>query len=484
MLKNIVKLFVPDKSAKDLAEVKPMVQQINAEYDKLKSLSDDDLRNLTKLFKEKIHKHLEPVKAEIAKVDEQARELRKAGKVAELEDLFRHRDKLVEKRNAELEKVLEQILPRAFAVIKETARRLTENNALVVTAEEWDERAVARIQQEKPKIENVEIADGKATWKNKWIAADSVVEWNMIHYDVQLIGGITLHKGRIAEMATGEGKTLVATLPAYLNGIAGYGVHIVTVNNYLAKRDMEWNRPIFEFHGLTVDCVDLHQPNSDERRAAYRADITYGTNNEFGFDYLRDNMAGHLEHLVQRPHHYAIIDEIDSVLIDEARTPLIISGPVPRGDVHEYNELKPRIERLVKKQRQFVQNEMKTARALFDQGKDKEAAVHLFRAQRGLPKYGPVIKMLSEEGKKVAMQKAEAIYLADNQKRMPEIDDELYFTIDEKNNQIEMTDKGRDLITGQGEDPELFVMPDVASDLSALSGDNELTDEEKTESAK
>ncbi|MFW5659425.1 MAG: preprotein translocase subunit SecA, partial [Bacteroidota bacterium] len=480
MLQKIVKMFVPDKSQKDLAEVKPLVEQINAEFAKLSSISDDALRGKTADFKARIARHLEPIKQEIAKVDAQVKAMREAGDVAELEEVFRGRDKLVERRNTELESVLEQILPEAFAVVKETARRLATNKQLVVTANELDERAVNRLKSENAKVMNVEIADGKATWKNQWIAADSLVEWNMVHYDVQLIGGITLHKGRIAEMATGEGKTLVATLPAYLNGIAGYGVHIVTVNNYLAKRDMEWNRPIFEFHGLTVDCVDLHQPNSDDRRAAYQADITYGTNNEFGFDYLRDNMAGHLEHLVQRPHHYAIIDEIDSVLIDEARTPLIISGPVPRGDVHEYNELKPRIERLVNKQRQLIQDEIKEARRLFDKGEPKEAAVHLFRAYRGLPKYNPLIKMLSEEGKKVAMQKAEAVYLADNQKRMPEIDDELYFTIDEKNNQIEMTDKGRDLITQQGEDENLFVMPDVASILSALSADESMTDEEKT----
>ncbi len=371
---------------------------------------------------------------------------------------------------------MEELVPEAFSVVKETARRLTENGQLQVTATDWD-RELAKTK------DHITLEGDQAIWANTWVAADAEVNWFMIHYDVQLMGGTVLHSGKIAEMATGEGKTLVATLPVFLNALTGMGVHLVTVNSYLARRDCEWNAPLFQFHGLSVDCIDLHQPNTDERRKAYRADITYGTNNEFGFDYLRDNMTTNPEFLVQRPHYFAIIDEIDSVLIDEARTPLIISGPVPRGDKHEYNELKPRIERLVKRQRQLINQYLSEAKKKIEAGneglEEGEGGLDLFRAYRGLPKSGALIKYLSEPGMKSLLNKVEAFYLQDNQKNMPLADEPLYFTIDEKNNLIEMTDKGRELIATTGEDPDLFVLPDLGALFAEVDQQADLDDQAK-----
>ena len=352
-------------------------------------------------------------------------------------------------------------MPEAFAVVKETARRFSENGSLEVMATDYDKA----LSENK---ENIKIKGSKALWLNKWEAAGVSIEWNMIHYDVQLIGGVVLHQGKISEMATGEGKTLVATLPAYLNALPGRGVHIVTVNDYLAKRDAEWNAPIFEFHGLRVDCIDKHESNSKERINAYNADITYGTNNEFGFDYLRDNMVREKSELVQRKHNFAMVDEVDSVLIDEARTPLIISGPVPRGDDHEFFELKPRIQKLFDLQKKLVTNYLAEAKKLIGEGNEEEGGLSLFRAYRGLPKYKPLIKYLSEIGTKAIMQKTENIYLQDNSKLMPEADKPLYFTIEEKSNSIQLTEKGTDTITSSGDDKNFFIVPDIGVEIDQI----------------
>src|SRR4030095_8756268 len=354
-----------------------------------------------------------------------------------------------------IEEILDEILPEAFAVVKETARRFKENTELVATATQHDrDLSVTK--------DYIRIEGDKVIYKNSWLAAGGQITWNMLHYDVQLIGGVVLHSGKIAEMATGEGKTLVSTLPAYLNALAGEGVHIVTVNDYLARRDSEWNGPIFEWLGLRVDCIDKHQPNSESRRRAYAADITYGTNNEFGFDYLRDNMVHSPEEMVQRKHHYAMVDEVDSVLIDDARTPLIISGPVPRCDDQQYHLLRPRVLSLVEAQERLVRGFLNEARKKIAEGDDdpKGGGLFLFRAYRGLPKYGPLIKFLSEPGMKVKMQKAENFYLQDQQRNMHIVDEDLLFDIDEKNKSVDLTDKGINMITRAGEDPEFFVLPD------------------------
>src|SRR5690606_37582299 len=382
-------------------------------------------------------------------------------------------DKLGKDRDRQLEEVLMQILPEAFAVVKETARRFTEHTEITVTASDFDRELAAT----KP---HIKISGDKAVWQNTWMAAGTEVTWNMIHYDVQLIGGIVLHEGKIAEMATGEGKTLVGTLPAYLNALSGQGVHIVTVNDYLARRDAEWNGPLFEFHGLRVDCIDKHQPNSPARRKAYVADIVFGTNNEFGFDYLRDNMAQSPEALVQRKLHFAMVDEVDSVLIDDARTPLIISGPIPRGDEHEYYELKPRIERLVNAQKAYINgvlNEAKKAIAAGDTGVEG-GGLALLRAHRGLPKNKALIKFLSEGNNRQVLTKTENYYLQEQSKNMPKADAELFFVIDEKNNQVELTEKGIELITTSAEDPNFFVLPDVGTEV-AENEKSAVTPEEK-----
>jgi preprotein translocase subunit SecA len=473
---NLIKKLFPSKHDRDVRQLQPYVELVNKAFDQLQTLTDDELRGKTAEFKQRIKEYTAEIGEEIDSLREQAEA---ETDIHHKDDLYNEIDELSKTFYQQLDEIMEELVPEAFAVVKETARRLTENHQLVVQANDYDRELAERF---KSIDQHVEIQDDKAIWKHRWMAADSEVVWNMVPYDVQLMGGVVLHKGKIAEMATGEGKTLVATLPIYLNALTGLGVHLVTVNNYLARRDAEWNAPIFRFHGMTVDCIDLHQPNSDERRKAYRADITYGTNNEFGFDYLRDNMTTHPEYLVQRKHYYSIVDEIDSVLIDEARTPLIISGPVPRGDKHEFNELKPRIERLVRAQQKLITNLLSEAKKKIEAGNEKdEGGLALFRAYKGLPKYGPLIKFLSETGMRAVLNKTEGFYMQDNSKHMHIATDPLYFTIDEKNNQIELTDKGRELISESGEDPNLFVLPDVAASFSEIEGDSILSPEEKVQ---
>ena len=467
---NLIAKFFGTKSQRDIKELIPYVEKVNAEFIRLKELSNDELRQVSADLKAYINDELSSIDTQLAELNEQA--ANPDVDVDEKERLFNQIDKLEADRNTELERVLLDILPRAFAVVKETARRFTNNEQLTVTATDFDQEIASR-------KKNVVIDDDQAHWANTWDAAGTPIKWDMVHYDVQIIGGVVLHQGKIAEMATGEGKTLVATFPAFLNGLAGRGVHIVTVNDYLAKRDSEWMAPLFEFHGLRVDCIDKHQPNSEQRKQAYLADITYGTNNEFGFDYLRDNMARETGELVQRKHHYAMVDEVDSVLIDDARTPLIISGPVPRGDEQEYIELKPRVSRVVEVQRKLVYDFLNDAKKKIAAGDEKEGGVSLFRAHRGLPKYKPLIKFLSETGNKALLQKTESIYLAENQKLMPEADAPLYFTIDERHNSIDLTEKGIDYITGSGEDHNFFILPDLSIDLNAIDKDADFSDQEK-----
>lgn len=471
MLGLISKLF-GSKSERDVKGILPIVDKIKAEFAKLDGISNDDLRAKTIDFKSRISDGLATIDTEIKELKDQV-ENQSDMDMAEKVDLYTAIDKLEKDRNKQLEVILMEILPEAFAVVKETARRLANNPKLEVTATDFDRELAS-------KKKNVVITGDKATHANTWIAAGNEVTWNMVHYDVQLIGGIVLHQGKISEMATGEGKTLVATLPAYLNAIAGQGVHIVTVNDYLARRDSEWMGPLYEFHGLSVDCIDKHEPNSDERRKAYLADITFGTNNEFGFDYLRDNMTRSPEELVQRKQHYAMVDEVDSVLIDDARTPLIISGPIPRGDEHEFYELKPRIERLVNAQKSYVNTVLNEAKKQINDGKDdfETGGLALLRAYRGLPKSKALIKFLSEGGNRQTLQKSENHYMLDQGKEMPKVDSELFFVIDEKNNQVELTEKGIELITSSGEDPHFFVMPDVGSELAEIEKSN-LPGEEK-----
>lgn len=470
LTKGISKLF-GSKSDRDVKEVTPIVAQINEVYDTLSGISDEELRGKTQEFKDRIAHDLKGIDDEIADLQKRVEDEPNLD-IQEKENIFQSIDKLEEKRDEELEVVLKDILPAAFANMKETARRFKENGKLVVNATMMDRQLSSN-------GDHIQIDGDTATWHNEWAAAGNIMKWEMLHYDVQLIGGIVLHNGKIAEMATGEGKTLVATLPAYLNGLAGRGVHVITVNDYLAKRDSEWMAPLFQFHGLSIDCVDKHQPNSEERREAYRADITYGTNNEFGFDYLRDNMAREEKELVQRKHHYAMVDEVDSVLIDEARTPLIISGPVPKGDEHEFYELKPRIQKLVDAQRKICGQYLNDAKRLLKEGNEQDGGLALFRAFRGLPKYKPLIKFLSETGVRMTMQKTENFYLQDNQKAMPQADEPLYFTIDEKTNAVNLTEKGTELITGEGEDEHFFILTDIGEVVARFEKDESLSDDEK-----
>jgi len=471
MLEFISKLF-GNKSERDVKGVQPLVEKIKAEFSKLDQISHDELRAKTLDFKARISSGLEKTDTQIKAAKEEA-ENDQTLEVNRKVELYSEIDKLEKDRNKELETILMDILPEAFAVVKETARRLANNKTLEVTATDFDRELAAY-------KKNVLISGDKAIHHNTWIAAGNEVTWNMVHYDVQLIGGVVLHEGKIAEMATGEGKTLVATLPAYLNALAGQGVHIVTVNDYLARRDSEWMGPLYEFHGLSVDCIDRHEPNSEERRNAYLADITFGTNNEFGFDYLRDNMTRSPEELVQRKLHYAMVDEVDSVLIDDARTPLIISGPVPRGDEHEFYDLKPRIERLVNAQKSLVTTKLNEAKKQIAEGKTgvEEGGLALLRAHRGLPKNKALIKFLSEQSIKPVLNKTENYYMQDQNKEMPKVDTELYFVIDEKNNQVELTEKGIELITTSGEDPHFFVMPDVGTEVAEIEKSG-LSSEEK-----
>jgi preprotein translocase subunit SecA len=469
--KGIAKVF-GTKSDRDLKEITPLIGKINGEWEQLKAISNDELRNKTTELKAIINERLKEIDSKIESLTAKAQT--DGIDIHEKDELYQQVDLLELERNKELEKVLLDILPQAFAVVKETANRFANNKKIEVTATESD----IEFAQKYP---NIELVGHKALWHNEWQAAGNTVVWNMVHYDVQLIGGIVLHTGKISEMGTGEGKTLVATLPAYLNALAGRGVHIVTVNDYLAKRDAEWMSPIFQFHGLTIDCIDKYRPHSPERKNAYLCDITYGTNNEFGFDYLRDNMSNRPEELVQRRHHYAMVDEVDSVLIDDARTPLIISGPVANGDVHEFFVLKPKISELVERQRKLAADFLVEAKKLIADGNTKDGGLSLFRAHRALPKYKPLIKFLGEQGMRVLMEKTEAIYLADNQKLMPEADEPLYFTIDEKHNQVDLTDRGVETITQSLDEPNFFILPDLAIEIDALEKDTMHSDQERAD---
>lgn len=469
--KTLSKLF-GNKADRDLKDLMPIVENIKKAETGISTLSDDQLRSKTQEFKKRIQDHIQSTVEEIADLTNQV-ESNPQMDMNEKEDLYRKVDELKKEENKKIEEVLAELLPEAFSVIRESARRLTAKSEIVVNATQHDRDLSV-------KKNHIRIEGDKAIYSNTWVAAGNTVTWNMVHYDVQLIGGAVLHQGKISEMATGEGKTLVATLPIYLNALAGKGVHIVTVNDYLAKRDSEWNGPLFEFLGLTVDCIDKHQPNSEERKRAYLADITYGTNNEFGFDYLRDNMARTPEDMVQRGHHFAIVDEVDSVLIDDARTPLIISGPTPKGDSHEFFALKPRIEHLVSTQRNYINTVIADAKKKIAEGKEADAGLPLLRAYRGLPKNKALIKFLSEQGVRALLQKTENHYLQDQQREMHKVDAELFFVIDEKNNSIELTEKGVDLITNSGEDPAFFVMPDVGSSIAEIEKLN-ISDQEKLE---
>ncbi len=467
--KGISKVF-GTKSDRDVKSLSPFVKSTNEEYAKLLSLSNDEFRAKTDELRAEIKSATKSIDDEILALKKQIEDNPDL-EIDDKEAIFKKIDELDEKHNEVLEEVLLKILPTAFAIVKETAHRFKENDSLEVTASHLD-RELAM------KKSHIVINGDKAIWKNEWEAAGTLLKWDMLHYDVQIIGGAALHKGNIAEMQTGEGKTLVATLPAFLNALAGKGVHIVTVNDYLARRDSEWMGPIFEFHGITCDCIDKYQPSSAARRAAYNSGICYGTNNEFGFDYLRDNMVSDPSELVQRKHHYAMVDEVDSVLIDDARTPLIISGPMAKkGDEELFNSLKPRIAQVVEAQKSLVNGFLNEAKKLIAAGDKKEGGLALFRAHRGLPKSKPLIKFLSESGMKKVLLDTEAIYLAENNKLMPQADEPLFFTIEEKNNTIELTDKGIDYLTGHDEDPEFFVLPDLSIKIDQIDkGDLEEKD--------
>ena len=457
MLGKILKLFVGDKSKKDLKLINPIIEKIHSFEQVMSSLSNDELRAQTNEFKNQINNSIAEINSQIDKIKKEIEEVTDFDKK---EGLFGQIDKLNEEAYNVSEDTLNEILPKAFAVVKETAKRFVENKEVIVEANDNDIELSSR-------KDYIQVKNNKSYWKNTWDAAGKNIVWDMVHYDVQLIGGVAMHQGKIAEMQTGEGKTLVATLPVYLNALTGRGVHLVTVNDYLAKRDSAWMSPIFEFHGLSVDCIDYHKPNSAERKKAYNADITYGTNNEFGFDYLRDNMANSPDDLVQRKHNFAIVDEVDSVLIDDARTPLIISGAIPKGDKHEFNELKPKIERIVSTQRKLLVNTLAEAKNQINSGNEEEGSFNLLRVFRGIPKNKALIKYLSEEGVKQLLQKTENFYMQDNNREMPKVDKNLYYVIDEKNNQIELTDKGIEFLSGK-DDPDFFIMPEIGIEISKI----------------
>lgn len=459
VIDKILKTFLGDKTTRDLQESQPMVQKIHEEYEKVVNLSNDQLRELSRELKYKVKNS---VKIEEEKVEElKAKAESDEVELNEKEEFYLEIDALEKEINQILADVLNEVLPATFALVKETARRFKENEIVEATATDYDRDLAAT-------RTSIEISGKTAKWKNHWMAGGNEITWDMVHYDVQLIGGNVLHQGKIAEMATGEGKTLVATLPVFLNSLTGRGVHIVTVNDYLAKRDSEWMGPIFEFHGLTVDCIDKHQPNSEARRKAYMADVTYGTNNEFGFDYLRDNMAVSPEDLVQRKHHYAIVDEVDSVLIDDARTPLIISGPIPRGENQLFDEFKSKVETLVNAQRKLVNDILVDAKKLLSENDTEKGGFKLLQAFKGLPKNKSLIKFLSEHGNKSLMLKTENFYMQENNKNMHLVTDDLYFVIDEKNNSIELTDKGIDILSSSTEDSNFFVLPDIGSAVADI----------------
>ena len=459
ILTGLIKFFFGSKADKDRKEIEPYVNKIKAIYPSIEALSNDELRARSQALMELIANRIAGDEAHI--VECKARLELPDTTLADKERISKDIDETVKKIDEEIEKVLDEILPEAFAIMKDTARRFAQNETVEVTATDFDRQLAAT-------KDFVTIEGDKAVYQTHWIAGGNDIKWDMVHYDVQLFGGAVLHKGRIAEMATGEGKTLVATLPVFLNALARKGVHVVTVNDYLARRDSEWMGPMYEFHGLSVDCIDKHQPNSAARRKAYLADITFGTNNEYGFDYLRDNMASSPDDLVQRKHHYAIVDEVDSVLIDDARTPLIISGPVPKGEDQMFEQYRPAIENLYNLQKNFVTNLVAEARKLMAEGKNEEGGILMLRAHKGLPKYKPLIKFLSEQGVKAQLQKTENIYMQDNNRRMPEITDELFFVIDEKINSVELTDKGHEALSKYFEEDKFFVLPDIGSEIADI----------------
>ncbi len=469
-LNSVLKVFVGDKSKQDVKALSPIVDKVKSFESALEQLSHDELRAKTIDFKSRIAEARKPLQD---KIDQLLKDAEAADDIDKREDMYVEIDKIEDDIYEVTEGVLNDIMAEAFAVVKETARRFVNNSEITVQANEFDRL----ISGDK---DYVTLQNDKAVWANSWDAAGKPITWDMVHYDVQLIGGAAMHQGKIAEMQTGEGKTLVATLPVYLNALAGKGVHLVTVNDYLAKRDSAWMAPIFEFHGLSVDCIDHHQPNSEARRKAYRADITYGTNNEFGFDYLRDNMAHSPDDLVQRPHHFAIVDEVDSVLIDDARTPLIISGPIPQGDRHEFIELKPKVDEIVTVQRRYLTGVLAEAKKLIAEGDTKEGGFLLLRAYRGIPKNKALIKFLSEEGIKTLLQKTENFYMQDNNREMPKVDAELYYVIEEKNNQVELTDKGVEFLSGK-DNPDFFVMPEIGMEISKIEAKGLSKEEEAAE---
>ena len=456
LVDSILNIFLGDKGKKDIKEVSPIVDLILKCEDEIKDISNDDLRSITASFKSEIKELKKPFNSEINEIKEI---INNSDNIEENENNYKKIEKWEEAYLDKLDEYLNSILPKAFAVVKETTKRFTENTEIIVKANDNDEKLSTSRSYVTLKKEN-------SIWSNSWDAAGKSIIWDMIHYDVQLIGGIALHNGKIAEMQTGEGKTLVATLPVYLNALSGNGVHVITVNDYLAKRDCAWMAPIFEFHGLSVDCIDHYKPHSEERKNAYLSDITYGTNNEFGFDYLRDNMANKNEDRVQRQHSYAIVDEVDSVLIDDARTPLIISGPIPQGGNHEFNELKPKISSLVQIQRQLVTKILSESKKLYQDGNIEEGSFKLLQSFRGLPKNKALIKFLSEDGVKQSLLKTENFYMQDNNREMPKVDADLYFTIDEKNNQIELTDKGIEHLSSDVNDSNFFVLPDISIEIA------------------
>ncbi|MEZ7945700.1 MAG: preprotein translocase subunit SecA [Flavobacteriaceae bacterium] len=467
ILNSVIKIFVGDKQQKDLKILQPIVEKVTAFNSSLSELTNDELRAKTAEFKQKIAERTNTFSDQIIALEKEAKE----AEIDRQEAIFSEIDNLKNEAYEASEEILNEIMPEAFAVVKETAKRFVNNEEIEVTATPFDRELSAT-------REHVVLEGDKAFWQHSWDAAGKPVTWDMIHYDVQLIGGSVLHQGKIAEMMTGEGKTLVSTLPVYLNALTGKGVHLVTVNDYLAKRDRAWMAPMFEFHGLSTDCIDFHQPNSEERRKAYNADITYGTNNEFGFDYLRDNMASSKEDLVQRAPNYAIIDEVDSVLIDDARTPLIISGPVPQGDRHEFNELKPLVSDLVAQQNKYLVGVLAEAKKLISEGNTKDGGFLLLRVFRGIPKNKALIKFLSQEGVKLLLQKTENTYMADNNKLMPEVDAELWYVIEEKNNSIDLSDKGIAALSTNTSDEDFFVLPDLGVEIGTIDT-TEKTSEEK-----
>ena len=471
ILSDVIKLFFGSKADKDRKQIEPYVNKIKEIYPSIQKLSNDELRARSAALMKQIADFIADDEAHI--VEQKAKLELAETSLSDKEKISKDIDTTTKRIDDKIEQKLDEILPEAFAIMKDTARRFAENDTVVVTATDFDRNLAAE-------KDFVTIDGDKAVYATHWMAGGNDIKWDMVHYDVQLFGGVVLHKGKIAEMATGEGKTLVATLPVFLNAMARKGVHVVTVNDYLARRDSEWMGPMYEFHGLSVDCIDKHQPNSEARRKAYMADITFGTNNEYGFDYLRDNMASSPKDLVQRKHHYAIVDEVDSVLIDDARTPLIISGPVPKGDDQLFETYRPSIEHLYNLQKNLVTSLVAESRRLFAEGKLDEGGILLYRAHKGLPKYKPLIKFLSEPGIKTQFQKTENIYMQDNNRRMPEIVDDLYFVIDEKLNSVELTDKGHDVLSQYFNEDGFFVLPDIGSEIADLEK-SDITPEEKAQ---